>query len=399
MTQSVDPSLAETATFRANPAYDLVLFDRLPAEQQQSLSKLREDPDLYGILRPAAGSDLVAKSVCQDAALLFLTLREPGRLPGYVRARFGADTGRTVAELVMDGILEIESKGEFCSGAQALRLLLVDRPAPGVGGRIAQLSREALQYAQALAAPDARFLAPRLYAYNQMPLTPRWQRLWPTSVAVERYLGIDSGGRNQARLDRFWYRDSGSGGRGPWSAWRSRRKHSRGASEIGYKLYLSPACSAVGDAFDALGSVSASLPALAFKAGKDASGLLRPDKIVLYFDAREALAEGTELLRAALDGCPAHGVPFTAESSPDGLMSWGMDPPLAAQDQLSDERESWRLWLVQRLARWLVFGQGCRTPGVEPWQFALERLRLEGVDPDTWTPSISIWKRYLAGEE
>lgn len=400
MTENIDPSLAQKATFRANPAYELVLFDRLPIEQQELLSDLKQDPDLYGLLVPASGSGLVAKSVGHNAALLFLTLREPGSLPRYVQAQFGSDSSRAIAELVLDGVLEIEVEGDFCSGPQALSALMGSSSWSGAGGRVARLSREALQYAQALALSDARFLAVRLYTYNQMPLTPRWQRRWPTSDAVEEYLGIEPGGRNRSHLERFWSRNRAAPGPGGWLAWRTRRQRRGGAAgEAAYKLYLSPACGVVGEAFDALVSASKSLPALAFKVGDGAAGLLRPDKIVLYFDTREALAEGSERLRESLDGCAAHGVPFTAEINPDGLLSWGMDPPLAAQEPLSGESESWRFWLAQRLARWLLAGQTHDVPGVEPWRFALERLRLEGVDPDTWTPSMTIWKRYLAGEE
>lgn len=33
------------AVFRANPHYELVLFDRLPTEQREVLSDLQKDPD------------------------------------------------------------------------------------------------------------------------------------------------------------------------------------------------------------------------------------------------------------------------------------------------------------------------------------------------------------------
>jgi hypothetical protein len=33
-------------SFRANPAYELVLFDRLPPDQQDALRDLTRDPDL-----------------------------------------------------------------------------------------------------------------------------------------------------------------------------------------------------------------------------------------------------------------------------------------------------------------------------------------------------------------
>ena len=38
------------ACFRANPGYQLVLFDRLPPEQQEALRDLTRDPDFYGVL-------------------------------------------------------------------------------------------------------------------------------------------------------------------------------------------------------------------------------------------------------------------------------------------------------------------------------------------------------------
>jgi hypothetical protein len=65
------------ADFRANPAYDLVLFDRLPLEQREALKDLRNDPDFYGVLLPREGSGRAVKSVCRDTALLYLTLSRP----------------------------------------------------------------------------------------------------------------------------------------------------------------------------------------------------------------------------------------------------------------------------------------------------------------------------------
>jgi len=45
----------EESIFRANSAYELVLFDRLPPDQKELLDGLRKDPALYGILRPREG--------------------------------------------------------------------------------------------------------------------------------------------------------------------------------------------------------------------------------------------------------------------------------------------------------------------------------------------------------
>ncbi len=188
--------------FRANPSYELVLFDRLPAADRQRAAGLLDDPAFYGILRPRDGSPLGGKSVDRDTALLFLTLREPGSLPAYVRSMLGEGLLRTIWKLVADGIFEIDrGDGVFVSGAAALGLA-EDRGAsaasaatPASSTGLHGLSLAALRYAAALAVDDPALLTLRLYAYNRRPLTPAWRRLLPDSPAVERFLGIEPGER------------------------------------------------------------------------------------------------------------------------------------------------------------------------------------------------------------
>jgi hypothetical protein len=147
--------LIEGATFRANPGHELVLFDRLPPEQQGILNGLLKDPDFYGVLRPRGASELGIKSVCRDTALLYLTLVEHGPLPDYVRGMLGERCNQEIAELVLDGVLEIEHDGAFVTRADAYEVISGEAPAAEEGGVIARLSREALRYAQELEIGDA----------------------------------------------------------------------------------------------------------------------------------------------------------------------------------------------------------------------------------------------------
>ena len=153
------------ATFRANPAYELVLFDRLPAAEQAALADLQQDPDLYGLLRPR-GPGLSLKSACRETALLFFTLQTPGTLPAYVTTRLGAAGNEAIARLVLDRILEMESAGTFRSGAEAHRLIYAEHPSAETGGVLARLSLEAVRYGQGLDLADATQLSTRLYAYQ-----------------------------------------------------------------------------------------------------------------------------------------------------------------------------------------------------------------------------------------
>jgi len=131
-------------------------------------------------------------------------------------------------------------------------------------------------------------------------------------------------------------------------------------------------------------------PAHHFKVGSDAAGLLRPDKIVIYFWDFESLQETAKQIAARLAGCPAQGVPFSAGLGGDALLSWGIDPQPEKGALAWQERESWRLWLTNRLAVALLAAKKAPTSGLEPWRFALERLRLDNVDTETWAPLASF---------
>lgn len=364
-------------TLRANPLYDLVLFDRLPEEERRALAEAVREPGFYGVLRPRGESALAIRSVDRDTALLFLTLREPGPFPGYARGMLGEAAARAVARLVADGVLEMADGEGFVSGAAALGLLSGE-PGELGAGRIAKLSLAALQHAQTLPANDVSQLAASLYAFNRRPLTPRWRRLLPSAEAVEAYLGIDPGGRNRRRLEGSWIPILMEG----WLCWGTRaRLEDAGAT---HKLYVSPAPEALADSFGVVLDALTEARAYQFKIGSDALGLLRPDKIVAYFHGFEALAQASVVVERHLGGVAAQGVPFTSEIGGDGLLSWGVDPPR------SEEKESWRLWLARRLARGILDAR--HAEAAEPWRFAVERLRLEGVDPATWTPGALLWR-------
>jgi len=378
--------------FRANPAYELVLWDRLEPAERASLERLREDPELYGVLRPrreeAALRGLGLKAVDRETALLFLTLREPGALPAYVRAVLGAAAGRTIGRLVADGVLEVEREGAFVHGAAAFELR---REAGGEagGGHLAALSLAALRYGAALGVDDPLRLSFRLYGYNRRPLTPRWQRRLAGAAAVEAFLGVAPGGANRPRLDAAWRPSPPSAA---WLSWRSRREDAAetapAAGGATWKLYVSPAPEALAEAFGAILDALAAARAPQLKVGAGAAGLLRPDKIVAYFPSFERLAEAAEAMTPRLAGIAAQGVPFTSEIGGDGLLSWGMDPPATSVASWNGPM-SWRLWLTHRLARALISARSSSEP--EPWRFALERVRLEGVDTATWTPAASLW--------
>lgn len=379
--------------FRSNPQYELVLFERLLQEEQETLGSLLQDEDTYGILRPRDGHELRIKSISRDAALLFFTLLyESGPLPEFTKVVLGEKWCKTIAELVLDNILQVQCNGEFLSGIDAYSLIFETEHKSLEHAEIAKLSIEALKYAQTLETLDAPRLSARMYFYNRQPASPEWIRRLPTTMAVTKYLQLQEGGANRMQLQRNWismalsmpYEER-------WLMWKSPFTRNRNGISS-YKLYVSPKCEDLPEAFRDTIEVLSKMRAHSFKVGKDIFGLLRPDKLVAYFGDLEDLMEAADSLKQQLKGCPAQGVPFTAELAGRGLLSWGIDPPLAQKLIDWHKQESWRLWVTNRLAIALVSAKAKISGSIEPWQFALQRLSLEGIDTDMWVPEQTIWQ-------
>jgi hypothetical protein len=145
------------------------------------------------------------------------------------------------------------------------------------------------------------------------------------------------------------------------------------------KLYVSPRPEALPDAFPRIADAFVRSDVRSFKVGRGIEGLLRSDKIVAYFEDRTHMEKVAGALARSLRGCPAQGVPFTAEVSGNGLLSWGVDPPLG------DAAASWRSWITKRLAASLTARR--LTSCADSVAAALSDIRLAGVDPDRWLPS------------
>ena len=373
------------ARLRANPAYELVLFDRLSAHEQQALEVLGRDPEGYGVLRPRAEGPLSLKSVSRDTALLWLTLQEPGTLPNYAARLLGDSCDRAIGQMILDGILEIEADGRMLSGVATLALLGGDRDEASTPGAIAGLSRRALEYAAALEIPDALGLSARLYGYNSVPATQQWRRRWPDTAAIERELGTENGG--WGALLPGWTRVAWGSA---WIAW-SCGDAKPARDETIYKLYVSPECAALRTAFQEAAAAIAACHGVHLKVGASVFGLVRADKMVGYFRELADLQEAGARIMEKLAACPAQGVPFTAEIGGSGLLSWGVDPPRDKYAVPWQERESWRLRICNQLGAALMQARASdgRDSGAA-CRFALERLRLEGIDTETWSPTREL---------
>ena len=372
------PDLRES-TLRANPDFEIVLLEQLPAGQQDSLSALRADPSFYGVVRSRTASGLSTKSVTHDTAALLAALKEPGRLPDDAVGDSSAELA--VTQLIWDGVLQLKQGEKWICGPDACRFIASD----SVKERdaLADLSLQALQHAAALQTGATAELSGILYRYNTIPLTPQWLRRIPDQNTLREYLQIQPGGRNRRDLDVAWTQVSTADKHAAWLIWVSRTV-AVDPHRVAYKLYLSPLPAQLRDAFRVWLPAITAAGAFHFKLGSNVRGLLRPDKMVAYFNDRAALDEAGKRISRDLAGCPAQGVPFTAEFGCDGLLSWGIDPPAEIAVPAWLRQQSWRQWICNRLGAALAVAKHYQSQAVPAWRFALERLRLDGIDVTSW---------------
>jgi hypothetical protein len=367
-------STLHNVQLRANPAYRAVAWNRLTPDPGRGLAP---DADSYGVLMPRDGSNLPVVAIDRDTALLFLSMQEAGPAPDFVYAMSEEDARRILRRLVYDSILEFEQAGRFVSGLEACAALSSESETSCAS--VAKLSIEALTYGAALRNVDAATLAHKLYTYNRRPMTAALRSRLPDTAACVAFLGLGHGHDARCAVERLWSR---SDDKSPWLVFTRRQQRERQHAEQ-CKLYVGLALEELPECLPSLVAELGRSQAVQFKIGADLDGLLRPDKLIVYFPSKDALLAAAQALQAIVAKRTVHAVPFTADIAAGGSLSWGIDPA----SEWFGERLSWRQWICEKVASALILARNGAIDGIAPWQFALERLQLEGVDTDTFMPT------------
>ncbi|MGQ7094339.1 hypothetical protein ACUOBA_38005, partial [Escherichia coli] len=134
-----------------------------------------------------------------------------------------------------------------------------------------------------------------------------WKAMFSSTDSILRHV-TPSGGVNQDVLEKHWAKVSERPSHEGWMVWRSRQKRASLSESTGtYKLYLSPHCEFLQEAFSAMLDVLTEVKVPIFKIGSDVYGMLRPDKMVAYFTNYEELQETAHKIgceRNPMSGAP-----------------------------------------------------------------------------------------------
>lgn len=351
-------------TLRTPPALRLARPAQIPPAARSVLRALRGRSDFGGVLVPASGRTSEVTALNKDAARLWRAFARPAALADAFPSPSPA-LEAAIAGLVLDGFLELHAGRGFISGIEAFPSLFDGTPGGAGPHRLGRIAVSALTHAAHLPHSDAAVIATHLYRFHTVPLNP-------SSRSSFRNLE-GSGVSHSAGWIAVPARPQDA-----WTYWiHEGEERSKGGSGGTHKMYISPMPDLVRETLRTTLQASTLKKAVAFKTGRGPAGNLRPDKIVAYFERPEHMNEAARELTVLLAGTPAHGVPFSAAITDDGLLSWGVDPP--ADGAWLSDRESWRQWVTRSLGRSLAVARRCDSPPVPPWWYAVARLTVDGV--------------------
>jgi len=287
----------------------------------------------------------------------------------------GEAARRRAIGFVCDGALAVDTPAGPLTGPTAARLLgLCVGRKPQPNNAAAARSLEALQLASRWPRADIYPLTASLYFAGRTPCGIDERRRFPDAAAVSRYIGA---ARVQARPE-VAARLGSAKVAGEWLLWRAP------AQPSAEKLYIALALPALIERLPDIAAAVAQAGASGFKVAASAHTLHRLDRCVAYFPDAASRQAAIAALAPVLGRDPADPVPFTVACDAQARLSWGRDP--ARGSDMWETGRSWRLWLCAVLARALSVAIRAPDPELPPWQFALMRIGLLGLDPDTLSP-------------
>lgn len=256
--------------------------------------------------------------------------------------------------------------------------------------KIRQLSVRAIDLCYHSPERDLPKLAALLYFYNRLPVTKKWRELIPDEEAALRFVGLKPDQEWAARHGLEQTTNHALRTNPYWSFWEVAHSHSSNFGRRSFKLYISPMpedlASLVGLVIDLVGVSGAH----ALKIGKTAEGLLRPDKLMIYFSNLEDTIEFAEKILGNAVIHHSQGVPFTYPVGDSGLLSIGFDPPASVSWESRPEGESWRLWVTNIIAAAILKAKRSRSS--DHMAGIMKAIEAAGVDPIWWRPVESDWQ-------
>ena len=370
--------------FRRGSLYQLVEWNQAGQYVKELLSGMHKDTELYGVFVPLNNmTGLTIKAASKEVAMLFFHLQHSSKIPHYYIASAEEDKNEAIAKLVMDGIIEIKWNDRFVTGTASLTALfdnaVVDDSS--IPGCLSALSVQAIHAAWLQHQQDLKSLASKLYSFNSIPWDADRRSFFTAKHSIKEFLFSLCGTAVEKQLNKEWTFVTGAEKRG-WLSWIRPPENDDDFLQT-HKLYISAFIDDMPLVISKAIPVINASAAISFKTGSNIAGLLRPDKMVVYFINEASLLQTAALLEKELDGCRAQGVPFSKQLDKNGLLSYGIDPP---ESEVLDaiEEGSWRTTIADKLALAILQTKNDGLNWHQSFDFIKAYLLLNGIDPKNW---------------
>ena len=382
-----------TEKFRQGPLYKLVEWNLLSQYQRVLLSGLHDEAEIYGVFEPVSiSAELTFKVAYREVVMLYMHLQHFDKLPHYFIVSGTQNSNEVLARLLLDNIIEIEWAGNYVSGPLALPAIYGEAifEEDKIPDHLSELSLKAIYYVWMLNETDLRSVSNRLYTFNTIPWDVSEKVAFKNKHTVKGFLFSKTDTSFTEAMEKQWkaFPDHDTNYWLSWDRSFTAKKIQRN-SKYTYKLYISPLVNDLPEVFKRFIPVISASDAFHFKAGATIEGILRPDKLVAYFYTFEALMQTTAILQQELSDFHAHGVPFSAQSDANGLLSHGADPP--STDVLhSIEGGSWRTKIADQLALAILQAKKQQLNWQQTISFIRAVLLTAGIDSNHWMESRSV---------
>ncbi|HNP24357.1 MAG TPA: hypothetical protein PKM63_18960 [Panacibacter sp.] len=366
--------------FRTTESFQLTEWNQLTDNDRTMLLTVADVGDIYGLfisLSPGSTTQIIAG---RESALIFLHCKDYFHLPNFVLSQPYGKYENLVAELVLNDILALQYQETYISGSKAAPLIfgsewLERQSSPG---KLSLLSANAIRYCFHLKNETVKSLGNKLYTFNVIPMDKSHEKYLSSVSAVSDFLFTHFPENNTLsdnwtlnRERRYWF---------SWSRNKSIPQQKYGETVNTYKLYLSPMPEATASLFNIAVPVLTRSGAGSFKIGQTMNGLLRPDKMVAYFENRDDLLLAANELEALCANTPAHGVPFTTQFDKNGLISFGIDFQASRK-----QGYSWRTWITDMLASIILQAKMENLEIDLLLEYIKVRLFIANVDISNWS--------------
>jgi len=387
--------------FRLNPLFSITTVDDLTESQKRSFRRILSGGNVYSMLHAPREANFTVKALNRVLSDFLELLIEPKRiceLPGRYRESYDRDMEQLIIQMVLDGVLEIESSGVFISGVEAFNTLISESSVGESfsdeverGGYIQRITTGAIDYAIRSLDRNPRHLAWNMYNFNRIPLNRKRRRQLPDEQSVLEFLGLEENGTwNGMSPDiKPVIPASDENGELPpfhriWRSWKFRsRKSTRDRNN--YKIYISPLPDETPDVFRIVRERVAESGATGMKIGRMNTAILRPDKLLVYFLEIDRAMEFAEELVRRTSSFEGQGAPFTYQvDRSNRLISMGVDPPKKFGMQ-----NSWRMYVTEKTALAIQGAHRAKTDNII--EYIRSHMRAFGVNAREWKPVNRDW--------